>query len=692
MENFLLVGMAFAWGCTALALIYIRKLLKATAQRKVEVEEANRQLEQKINEHETAKKSLEESQKLLTDIATNMPGVIYKFMLCNDGSYRFPYMSDYAETVYGVPPQAIMENASLAFEKLLPEDLESVNQSILESAKNMTHWSHIFRLHTPSGKIKWFHGQSTPQATEDGVVWTGLFMDITLLKQAEEQLRKSQKLLKTAGRMAKVGGWEYVLKTQTLRWSEEVYRIHELDPDTPPDLEKAIEFYEPDAQPIVRYAVKQCLQGTPFDLELPLITAHGKHLWVRSLGRPEFEGETVVRLFGVFQDISEQKELETQLRQTQKMEAMGTLAGGIAHDFNNVLQGIMMSAETLHMSLPQESAAYREVSQLLSFTNRGAELVREILTFSRREEAVRQPLVLSSLVQETLKIIRSALPTTITIESNVQENHDAILGNSTQVRQVVLNLCSNAGYAMRESGGMLEIHLQKIDLVGQQATRLNLPSGDYLKLIIRDRGPGIPQDILQRIFDPFFTTKPVGEGSGMGLSVVHGIVKSHDGVIRVDSQLGRGTTFEVFFPIVESATEEIRPTSRSGHSGSARILLVDDEEELVRVEKKVLERRGYSVTAITSSTKALDLFRAQPDEFDIVLTDQTMPEMTGLRLSEELLKIRPDLPIILATGFSEAITPEALEEIGIRACIMKPFSANDAEQQIRSLIMTEASP
>ncbi|RMF92264.1 MAG: response regulator, partial [Nitrospinota bacterium] len=375
-----------------------------------------------------------------------------------------------------------------------------------------------------------------------------------------------------------------------------------------------------------------------------------------------------------------------QLRQAQKMEAIGTLAGGIAHDFNNILTAILGYTELTLRNMPEESEAYQNLQEVLAAGKRAKELVQQILTFSRQHEQRYQPVQLRQVVQEVLRLVRATLPSTIEIRQYL-DTPGTVLADPGQIHQVLLNLCSNAEYAMRERGGILEVRLEKTQITPEfAAAHPPLHPGPYLQLSICDTGCGMEPAILDRIFDPFFTTKGVGEGTGMGLAIVHGIVTSHGGAITVESLPGQGTTFTLYFPQIDDVLDSMGDNEPALPRGKETILLVEDEPALAALGEQMLTMLGYRVIAYTDSLKALEAFRADPQRFDLVLTDQTMPNMTGEALSRELLRIRPDLPIILYTGFSHTMTPEKARALGIRAYLMKPLVWRDLALTIRQVL------
>jgi PAS domain S-box-containing protein len=428
--------------------------------------------------------------------------------------------------------------------------------------------------------------------------------------------------------------------------------------------------------------------------ECRLLNKYGEVRWVRAFSEPARMGNNIIGLKGVAIDITEnkkaeeeKKELEAQLLRSQKMQAIGTLAGGIAHEFNNVLWLILGNTELALANIPEGTPAHHSLKMVEMACYRAKDIVRQILGFSRQTEQKRIPLKISSIVKESLKLLRSSIPKTIEIRQDISTELDTALADPTQINQVVMNLCTNASYAMREGGGILEVRLEPIELDKSEATQhQDLNPGKYIRLTVQDTGHGIEPEVIERIFDPFFTTKEVGEGTGMGLSVVHGIVKSHGGVTSVNSEPGKGATFQVFIPSIES---EVKPQIEAFEDvtiENARILFVDDETELVDMVKQLLEHKGYQVESKTSAAAALEVFRARPDEFDLVITDMTMPHMTGEKFAIELMAIRPDIPIILCTGYNEMISAEKAKALGIKEFVMKPIIMREMARTIRKVL------
>jgi signal transduction histidine kinase len=397
--------------------------------------------------------------------------------------------------------------------------------------------------------------------------------------------------------------------------------------------------------------------------------------------------------------ITEQKRLEAQLIQTQKLEAIGTLAGGVAHDFNNVLAGIigyielaLMRLHDLPRSGDHETDGF--LRKGLEACQRAKHLIEQILAFSHHSEKELQPILIASLLAESIKFLRATLPATITIGHDIKCQNATVMADATQIHRVIMNLCTNAAYAM-QAGGMLTVNLHTLSEAAWDKIRLrvrNLPPAPCLRLSVSDTGPGIDPAIRDRIFDPYFTTKSKGEGTGLGLAVVQGVVESCNGAIEVESCLGSGSTFHIYLPLIQDGATSVSESREEGLlHGEERILLVDDEPNLVEIGAQLLARLGYRVTTATCSVKALQMFQEAPDAFDLVITDMTMPEMTGDHLAEALFRIRPDLPVILCTGFSEKITAESAQRLGLRGFIMKPIELRTLAQAIRRALIPAAS-
>ncbi|MEQ8188018.1 MAG: response regulator [Candidatus Eremiobacterota bacterium] len=395
-------------------------------------------------------------------------------------------------------------------------------------------------------------------------------------------------------------------------------------------------------------------------------------------------GEIINYVF-IFRDVTKEIVVEEQSRQSQKLEAIGIMAGGIAHDFNNILAAIMGYSELLE-SYIFDSRSKGFLGQVLKSCNRAKDLIKQILTFCRQGEEERKPLHIAPVIKEIMKFIRSSLPATIEINESIV-TRGAILADPTRIHQVVMNLCTNSAYAMREKGGILTIRLSEVDFDGESVKEfLELKEGKYIRLTVSDTGHGMDKKTVERIFEPFYTTKPKGEGTGLGLSVVHGIVKSYGGTSTVRSEPEKGSTFDLFFPCVEVDVMEECAGDKDLQGGDEHILLVDDEESLAMCYSNMLLKLGYNVTYETASIKALKNFCLKPGKYDLIITDYTMPKMTGFELSEELLKINPHIPVIIYTGSAEMIELEKYRITNVKEIILKPVPMRVIAQTVRKVL------
>lgn len=385
---------------------------------------------------------------------------------------------------------------------------------------------------------------------------------------------------------------------------------------------------------------------------------------------------------------AEKRQLETQLRQSQKMEAIGTLAGGIAHDFNNVLSIILGNTELALADVHDDHPAHQNLQRILTASLRAREMIQQLLSFSRKEESGRKPICLNTVIAESLKLMRASLPTNIAIQLDICDRECTTIADATQIHQIMLNLCTNAAHAMSPDGGVLTIRLEPVVVDGTAAEIDGIAAGSYARLIVADTGHGITKDIIDRIFDPYFTTKETGKGTGMGLSVVHGIIKSNGGAIKVFSTPEKFTEFHLHLPVVETAINAepaiFQPQNLPG--GNEHILIVDDEEMLVDMMQQVLQQLGYRVSAFTDSDAALKSLVANLGAYDLLITDMTMPGMTGTDLTQKVRSVREDLPIILCTGFNEQISEANVQSLGIQALVMKPVGMQQLAETIRSVL------
>ncbi len=699
-----------------------------------------------------------------------------------------------------------------------PEDLrESLENHEMALAAGRPSYSHEKRYLHKDGSVVWgILTVSLLYDQEGNVIYVlAQLQDVRARKLAEEALRKSERLMQDAERIAHVGSYSRDLRTEQLEWSDEVYRIFGHEPRAvKPTFDLVSRHIHPDDAQRFQEANEALISGKEaYDLEYRIVRADGQERIVRSRARLERDASgRPVRMFGSVHDITERrrdeealkrsekryrellealqegiwvidaeakttyvndpmarmlgytveemqgralfsfmddrgvqiaqenlqrrkegiqeqhefeflrkdgerlhtlietspltdeegiytgaiagvvditrrKMLESQLLQTHKMEAVGTMAGGIAHDINNILGIIVGNTELAIGDIPDWSPALENLEEIRDACLRARDVVKQILAFSRQTEHTVKPVRLVPLIRESSKLLRSFIPSTVEIQVETSGDGETVRADPTQIHQVLLNLCANASHAMEDRGGTLEIRLDS-EVLGEAdlPQREGCLPGPYLRLSVRDTGVGIDALILPRIFDPYFTTKAAEKGTGMGLAVVHGIVKKHGGFIRVETEPGEGSVFHVFLPRVEDAPEHEATPTENLPRGTERVLFVDDEEGLRKLGGKILGRLGYQVEIASGGVEALETFKADPGRFDLILSDVTMPHLTGKDLAVEVLNIRPDIPVILCTGFSEMITPEEAHAMGVKGYVLKPLIVAEIAETLRRVL------
>lgn len=670
-----------------------RNHLEAVVQaRTAELTRLNEQLKLEIVKCGLAKEALWKSEERYRTIFNHAPLGVMHFD--SHGIIR-DFNENFAQ-IMGAPREKLLDFNMLQGSK--DQGMLKAVQDVLNGQPGQYSGDYLSVI---SGKITPMRAILRPMVAEDGSFLgaVGLFEDITERNRAETALRQSEEkyrdivensvegilrstpdgsILSVNPALARMFGFE-----SAKHMVQEVHNI-------------GAQLYRHPKE-WLRLLVRLRNERQVFGYEAEMLRRNGDTFWISLNIRCVRGRNDEVAFYDAFvTDVTERKQmekekekLEAQLRQAQKMEAIGTLAGGIAHDFNNILAIIMTNVELMELKLSGDSPAKRNLHAALKAAHRGRDLVKQILTFSRVNEQKPKPLQLIPLIKQVMELLRATLPTSIEIRQEIASavGDDLILADATQIHQVLMNQVSNAAHAMRERGGILTVALS---CVGVGSGEVDIPAqlrpGKYLKLTVEDTGHGMDRATVERIFDPYFTTKSPGEGTGLGLAVVHGIVKSHGGAVQVDSEPGKGSAFHVYFPRLESGDSSEAKAFAPILTGTERILLVDDEEELVSATEQMLEHLGYQVRAKTNSVDALDLFRREPQDFDLAIADYTMPGMNGADLLQEMLKIRPDLPTILATGFNEKITGEKARAIGIRAFVMKPFTARDVARIVRRVL------
>ena len=521
--------------------------------------------------------------------------------------------------------------------------------------------------------------------------------DITGHKRVEETLRKSEERFRQVAESTEEWIWEVDSTTLYTYASPVVEKLLGYKPEEIVGKKHSYDLFHPDdIEPLKKAALKLFAEKKPlFRFLNRNVHKDGRIVWLLTSGLPILdENGNLCGYRGADTDITERKQaekekeqLQSQLFQTQKMEAIGTLAGGIAHDFNNILAALMGYIELSLDDLPEGTQLHDNMEQSMICCNRAKDMVRQILTFSRKTEAEIKPMKVAPVIKEALKMLRSSIPTTIEIAENIEFDSGTIMADPTQVHQLLVNLCTNASHAIGDNAGLLKVGLTTVDVESPIVTNFGtLPPGAYVKLAVQDSGCGMDRKTLERIFEPFFTTKDIGKGTGLGLSVVHGIIESYGGLITVESTPGKGTTFSIFFPRIESSELEQPKPVETISGGEESILLVDDEESIIGMMTQMLQRLGYTVEGFTSPGEALKVFQAEPGRFDLVITNYAMPTMTGKELAGYIMNIRGDIPIILCTGFSENIDAEKARIAGIKEFVMKPVTKDKIAVIIRKVL------
>jgi PAS domain S-box-containing protein len=631
-----------------------------------------------VTERKRAEKSLEEAERKLRLITESMTEVV----LAYDMDRRLIYVNPAVEKLTGYSVSELYEKNVINW--LHPDDAPKMSGLWEDYFENKAIPNTEFRIVTKDGKIKWcqssWSGLYDENLSQIGIVI--MDRDITERKAVElERLRLVTAIEQAAEGIVILGMDGTILFVNPAFENINHLTLQEVLGQTYDDI------------------LQIGMRGERIDHKMYRTLSRGE-VWNGRLIRKKKDGTlceldvtispvkdpfgTPINYVAVERDVTEKVKLQERFRQAQKMEALGTLAGGIAHDFNNILMPIVINAELALLDIPEGSTTANYLKLVQEAANRGKDLVKQIITFSRQKEQVKAPVEIGPVLKEALKLLRSSIPKNIEIREHIEAVPNRVLADPTQIHQILMNLCSNAAYAMREKGGILHVSLNAMEVDDNMvAQHQDLNPGPHLSLTVSDTGHGMDKEMMERIFDPFFTTKKPGEGTGMGLAVVHGIVKNHGGAITAYSEVGKGSIFKVFLPRMKDELEKEVHSSKPTPAGKERILLIDDEEIQIRSVQPMLERLGYRVIAKTEALEALEIFRSQPDTFDLVITDQAMPHMTGRDLAQELLRIRSDIAIILCTGFSEVILEEEAKILGIREFLMKPYSVREMAERIR---------
>lgn len=634
---------------------------------------------------------MENAHKLDKDqfesILLNIQCITYRCAL--DKAWTMMYMSPHVDQLTGYPSSDFINNAVRTYESIIHrDDSEYVAQSVNEAIKSGKPWEIEYRIIHKDKDLRWVYekGRGVINRTGRMEYLDGFIIDITDRKQAEEALKLSEEKYRIL--VENASDAIFVAQDEVIKFSNP--RTEELTGYSSKELMKmpfAVFIHSDDRAKVIdrhRKRLKGEKAVSTYAFKLMNKSGLEKTVQVNTV-LIQWEGRPATLNF--LRDITQIRKIEFQLRQSQKMETIGTLAGGIAHDFNNILFPIVGYTEMLLEDISEDSPLRHNLNEIYISALRAKDLVKQILTFSRRENTELKPMKLQPIVKEVLKLLRSSIPTTIDIKQDISTDCCVVKADPTQIHQIIMNLATNAYHAMEETGGELRVGLTEVELGEYDLISPDMKPGVYACLSVADTGMGMEKKVMEKIFEPFFTTKEKGRGTGMGLSMVHGFVNSMGGAIHVYSEPGKGTEFYVYLPIVEMSPKV--PTTRIKEllqGGNERVLLVDDEIVILEMAKQMLERLGYQVVAHTSSIKALETFRSAPGKFDLVITDRAMPNMAGDQLAAELVKIRPDIPILLCTGFSETMSESKATSVGIKGFLQKPIVMKDFFEKIREVL------
>jgi PAS domain S-box-containing protein len=655
-------------------------------------------------------------------MAAHMPGALLQYVLEPGGAHRIGWMSQGCHELWEVAPSAAEQDADLLWALVDAQDLVAMRASVLESARSLEDWVHEWRITTASGQRKWLHGVGRPQRMTDGrVVWNTVIVDVTDSKRSSDAMRDSEarfrQLLEYVPNVSVQG---YGLDLTTRYWNQASERLYGYTAAEAIGRSLLSLIIPPEMHAGVVGAVAEMIEtGLPIpaaDLTLrrkdgTSVEVYSSHVYLNIPGRePEF--------YCIDFDLTERREseairaqLQSQLRESQKMEALGTLAGGVAHDFNNIVAAIIGNVELALDDVPADSPARTSLTEIRKASRRARDLVRQILAFSRRQLLERQVIELEPVVQESVRLLRATLPAGVELSLHVGNAVPRVLADATQIEQVLLNLCTNAWQAVQGVvQGRVEIRLEAhrgvpVALDAQPSKESvvtqDLPT-EWARLTVRDNGQGMSEDTRARMFEPFFTTKPPGKGTGLGLAVVHGILRDHDAVMEVESAPGMGSTFSVCFPAVVGEavalaaspaphTREPRLLSPRG----AHILYVDDDEMIAFLMERLLEREGYRVTVFTQAAQALAAVRDGTEHFDLVITDYNMPGMSGLDFARAVKALRPDSPVAITSGYISEELREQAPAAGVSELIYKPNTVEElfaAVDRLARAVLGPGSP
>jgi PAS domain S-box-containing protein len=639
-----------------------------------------------VTEQRRAEKELADSKKRLSTLISNLPGMAYR--CANQPSWSMVLASQGALALTGYNTEHLLGDEPSYAEIIHPEDGDRVWCKVQDAVARKEPFELTYRIMTRTGELKWVWEQGRGVCGPDGELnhLEGFITDITEMKRAEEKLLLLSSVVEHAAAPIIIADSDlHILYVNPAFVDLSGFEPHEI-------VGRETKVLNPEGLPLPDSTwaeiYRSFAEGLPWGGKLEKVAKDGRqYTVVATIAAVRDVTGKIVSYFDYWRDITHEEDLQKQLFQARKMEAIGTLAGGIAHDFNNILATMMGYTELALLKTGALDPVSHELDMVLSAGERAKELVKQILTFSRKWENRKKPLHLTPLVKEGLKMLRATLPTSVIMRITLDAHEDTVRVDPNQMHQVLTNLCTNAAQAMNGEG-VLEVSLCNISLPGDgRVESTTMAEERHLSITVRDNGPGMSAEVLERIFDPFFTTKSPGEGTGMGLPVVHGIVKAHMGRLFVESQPGAGATFTVLLPLTSEKPEESPPLKdEEAPTGNERVLFVDDEQSIRTLMETVLRELGYEVDIASNGLEALKMFRDAPNEYDMVITDQTMPHLTGLNLCRKIKTIRDSVPVILCTGHSDAVTRLTLEKAGIDLLMNKPFRISTLAQAIRKIL------
>lgn len=663
-----------------------------------------------ITDQVLSREALQRSEQQMRMIASQVPGMVFAVHVAPDGKRQYRFVGDGVRDIYGVEPEDLLRDPDLIRRYRHPADQARLEIDVDLMSRGPIDLGGEFRILLPDGRVRWLMRRSTAVTIDDsGVLRVGVLIDVTDQRETEEALRRNEALWKLALESAGDGVWDWNLATGEEYLSASMLAMYGFSEDELPRIADALDgrTHPDDRVQMLRDRQDHFEGRTPiYRNEHRVQCKDGSWKWVLTRGMVisrDADGRPT-RMVGTHTDITDLKEadnrrqqLETQLRESQKMEAIGTLAGGVAHDFNNLLAAILGNLVLAREDVEQAHPAQESLAEIQRAALRARQLVQQILAFSRRQAQTmaHQPLV--RLVDESLGLLRSLLPAGVRLHTRLGSHGLTVLADATQVQQVVMNLCTNAWQAMRGRNGEIHVSLRLavVDEERALATGSPLPAGRYACLSVADDGQGIAPETLSRIFEPFYTTKPPGEGTGLGLAVVHGIVAAHHGAIDVRSEPGQGTCFDVYWPLVADGGEEV-PSAAAGEGAvvcdgapaavKRHVLYVDDYEAMLFLAARTLGKQGYRVSTFLSGEDAIRWLRAHDEPVDLLVTDQNMPGLSGVEVAREALVIRPGLRVVIMSGYvNDALRTQA-KEVGVYDVLAKQDRVDDLVQAVQSLM------